>query len=244
VPITKASVARSRKRLLAAWFKRTGRTLPKGFAAWTPTFGSSAKTAMMIANRALLPGMDAERWTATLTRKLQTDHVAPGPAALVVARAFLGPIETEGNNKGPLVRRVQSSTDLAPGNWPYCAAGVFHCLSVAGWAKAQEFRRNELEAWVPGWVMAARARRHGLRVMPQMDAKPGDLICFDWNGAGGSSVNYDHIGFVRTHPARGVIGTREFNTGPGMGGNQSDGDGCWDRTRSVNAGVLIIRVNP
>jgi hypothetical protein len=247
MPITQAAVARSRKRLLAAWFKRTHRTLPRGFAAWTPTFGSSAVTAMRIANKALLPALDPDRWTAALTRKLQTDSVAPGPAALKVASFFLGPIETEGNNRGPMVRRVQASTDLAPGPWPYCAAGVYYCLRQAGWVHATAFRTSTLEAWVPAWVSAARARQHGLKVIAQADAAPGDLVCFDWNGVGGTNTNFDHIGFVRGKPTGGAVGgvlpTREFNTGPGAGGNQSDGDGCWDRLRPVNPGVLIIRVS-
>ncbi len=242
MPITKAGVARSRKRLLQDWFKRTHRTLPKGFAAWTPNFGSSAITAMRIANKALLPAEDPDRWTAALTRKLQTDEVPPGPAALKVAGFFLGPIETEGNNQGPMVRRVQSATDLAPGPWPYCAAGVYYCLLHAGWESAQAFRKANLEAWVPAWVSAARARTHGLRVVAQDDAQPGDLVCFDWNGVGGTNTNFDHIGFIRTPPQKGFVGTREFNTGPGAGGNQSDGDGCWDRIRPLNAGVLVIRV--
>lgn len=243
MPITKAGVARSRKRLLKNWFDRTHRTLPKGFAAWTPNFGSSAITAMRVANKALLPGQNEDVWTGGLTRKLQTDGVAPGPAALKIAGFFVGPIETEGNNRGPMVRRVQASTDLAPGPWPYCAAGVYYCLSHTGWDQAAAFRHNNLEAWVPTWVSTARARAYGMRVVSHDDAQPGDLICFDWNGVGGKNTDFDHIGFVRTGAVKGFIGTREFNTGPGAGGNQSDGDGCWDRVRPLNAGVAIIRVS-
>lgn len=240
--ITQASVARNRKKLLKAWFERTNRTLPRGFAAWTPNFGASAKTAMRIANAALLPGQPPTVWTAALTRRLETDSLPVGVAALKVASFFLGPIETEGNNRGPMVRRVQSSTDLAPGAWPYCAAGVYHCLTTAGWAHAATFRSAELEAWVPTWVSAARRARYGLRLVAVSQAKAGDLVCFDWNGAGGDPVNFDHIGFVRGPAANGLLPTLEFNTGPGAGGNQSDGDGCWERVRRVDGGVLTIRV--
>jgi hypothetical protein len=95
---------------------------------------------------------------------------------------------------------------------------------------------------VPGWVSAAKRGRHGLSVVHQSQARRGDIVCFDWSGVGGDSLAYDHIGFVRGAAVNGWLPTREFNTGPGAGGNQSDGDGCWDRVRQVNAGVLIIRV--
>lgn len=237
--LTQGDIAVARKGLLRDYYDVSGWQVPKGFGSLSARFGPVAVNMMRRVNKKELPGRDPDVWTKQLTKKIhQALQVDLTP--LQIARPFIGPIEI-GNNSGPLVVKVQLATDLPPGKWPYCAAGVSFCLSESDWKYWLEFKKNEPEAWVPGWVDAARAHKYGMTVLPNHMAAPNDLICFDWAGTGGNSANFDHIGLVRTKVVNSVVGTREFNTGPGAGGNQSDGDGCWDRFRPVNDGVLIIR---
>ena len=238
--LTQFDVAKSRKRLERDYYEVSGWEIPNGFGVNSPKFGSVAIRMMRRINIKEFPKNDPDVWTKELTQRI-LEKTRPPVTPLGVAKSFIGGIETLGNNKGPKVTQVQLATELPPGPWPYCAAGVGFCLRESGWNKWDEFLHAELEAWVPGWVDSARNGRHGLHVIERNLVLPNDLICFNWAGVAGPARDYDHIGLVRTKPTSNITGTREFNTGPGAGGNQSDGDGCWDRQRPYSDGDLYIR---
>lgn len=239
--LTQEDVAKSRKRMMREYYDVSGWVPPAGFGVNSPKFGTVAVKMLRRINKKEFPNLDPDVWNKGLTARIN-NKIRPPVTGLDIAKGFIGPIETKGNNLGPLVAKVQSATDLPPGPWPYCAAGVYFCLEEAEWKFEEAFRINELEAWVPGWTQAAMNQKYGMQIVPIQNAIPNDVIVFNWAGVRGPARDYDHIGFVRTKLlASGVIGTREFNTGPGAGGNQSDGDGCWDRWRPNNAGILILR---
>ncbi|WP_329544687.1 peptidoglycan-binding protein [Streptomyces sp. NBC_01356] len=64
--------------------------------------------------------------------------------------------------------------------------------------------------------------------------KVGDIVFYDWDGDGVA----DHVGIVEKASAAGAsIYTIEGNTSSGAAGSQSNGDGCYRRTRS-RSGVM------
>jgi peptidoglycan hydrolase-like protein with peptidoglycan-binding domain len=63
------------------------------------------------------------------------------------------------------------------------------------------------------------------------DARPGDVVFFDWQG-GQSAGGTDHVGFVESVLPDGRIQTIEGNTSGDSNGSQSDGGGVWRRVRS------------
>jgi hypothetical protein len=65
-------------------------------------------------------------------------------------------------------------------------------------------------------------------------AKAGDVVFFSWDGGPVA----DHVGLVRADsPAGASVSTIEANTSSGTAGSQSNGDGCYERTRS--RGVIL-----
>lgn len=243
--ITQASVARSRERLLVDFYRHKGWPIPGGFIGPDEHFGSVARRMMRRANLELAihpaGSLKNDTWTRELTQAMER-AIRPELTPLDVAHRFLGAIEV-GNNEGRLVELVQDHARPAVRRAPYCAAGVGYCYDVAGWPEWGTFADRELDAWVPEWVECARLRKYGLSIVSPANAAPNDAVAFDWSGQGGPAGVFDHIGLVRTRVIGNNVGTREFNTGPGPGGNQSDGDGCWDRVRPVGPGVVFIRCN-
>lgn len=152
-----------------------------------------------------------------------------------------GPLETFGNNAGPYVQQIQRlGSELAPGPWPWCAATVSWALRCAGWKSWAAFVKNEPEAWVPGWVEAARQGRYGLSVESWRAGRAGDLAAWRWD-----SDVHQHIGML-THRAgfrSGVALTVEGNTSSGSSGSQDDGGGLWRRERDVRPPHVVIRVS-
>ena len=57
---------------------------------------------------------------------------------------------------------------------------------------------------------------------------PGDLVFFDWTGAG----KPHHVGIVRAAFPNGSLQTVEGNTSSRIAGSQSDGDGVFVRIRT------------
>jgi len=104
---------------------------------------------------------------------------------------------------------------------PWCAIFVSWCYHVAG----SKFHY----AYVPYIVNDARRGVNGLQVT--RDPKPGDVVCFDWDGGVA-----DHVGLYRED---GSILTTEGNTGIG---NDSNGGEVMHRTRENSQVEAFVRV--
>ena len=155
-------------------------------------------------------------------------------------RIVEGPLEVFGNNIGPYVQQIQRlGSELAEGDWPWCAATVSWALRSAGWQHWRAFVKGEAEAWVPAWVDAARAGKYGMSIAPWYTARNGDAIAFQFD----DDAHHDHIGFVLARPSltSGIAPTIEGNTSRTNVGSQADGAGLWRRQREAKPPHIIIR---
>jgi peptidoglycan hydrolase-like protein with peptidoglycan-binding domain len=113
------------------------------------------------------------------------------------------------------------------GNVAWCARAVTKAYVLAGSKAFVKSRRYE---YVPTIVGDARAGRNNLTIT--LDPKPGDLVCFDWDGsnfAGGDN----HIGlFAAGTPSR-------FTTVEGNFGGKCD---RFDRTSKSAPRIVFIHV--
>ena len=111
---------------------------------------------------------------------------------------------------------------------PWCAMGATRALVEAG---SKAFARGQRYAYVPYIVHDATAGTNGLA--RTFDPKPGNLVCFDWDGDG----VFDHVELVDRPPtsvAGGVVFTTiGCNTSFDDAGDQSNGGACAARTRTV-----------
>lgn len=70
------------------------------------------------------------------------------------------------------------------------------CASFVSWAlKSAGDPTPFISASVGVWVDAARAGKSGLRIVSAAEARPGDLVAYDWNG-GGDFYGSSHIGLI------------------------------------------------
>lgn len=113
---------------------------------------------------------------------------------------------------------------------PYCAMFVSYCLNWAGIEAA-----GLPGAYVP-WILSANSDAG--RLVANEDARPGDLVMFDWQGDGVA----DHIGIVEeNHADEGWMQTIEGNTSSGSGGSQSNGGGVYRRARNYSSIIGVAR---
>ena len=114
--------------------------------------------------------------------------------------------------------------------------GVPYCAMFVAWVLAQANQS------CPGMPTAAcvtalnGARNAGIIRSNKKDARPGDLVLFDWDGG-----LPDHIGIVEVNKGS-YIQTIEGNTSSGNSGSQSNGGGVYRRTRSWSTVHSIIAV--
>ena len=113
---------------------------------------------------------------------------------------------------------------------PWCAMFVTWCY-VSG-AKSKAFVNKSRYAYVPYIVGDARAGRNGLSVT--RDPKPGDVVCFDWEGNG----VHDHVGLFKAGNAKSFT-TIEGNTAVG---NDSNGGAVMERSRNASSRPVFVRV--
>jgi hypothetical protein len=125
---------------------------------------------------------------------------------LDVAESQVGVHEIAGANTGPEVDRYLASAGAAPGN-PWCASFVRwalersgHQLGGGGWAA------------VSTWVSAAQQHAHGLALVSAQDARPGDLVAYDWGG-GSDFAGDGHIGILASDVDGGAFSAVEGNAG-------------------------------
>lgn len=113
---------------------------------------------------------------------------------------------------------------------PWCAMFVTWCYGTG--AKSKTFVKASRYAYVPYIVADARAGRNGLSVT--RDPKPGDIVCFDWQGDG----VHDHVGLFKSGNATRFT-TIEGNTAVG---NDSNGGEVMERSRTASSRPVFVRV--
>ena len=112
-------------------------------------------------------------------------------------------------------RWYEKEIDRNPGNYDFGANGVAFCAMFASWVLAQAGAKctGFPNAYCP--TIVARARSAG-KALPASQAKPGDIVLFDWDGDGEA----DHVGFVERN-AGGRLYTVEGNTNNGKVARQN-----------------------
>lgn len=116
----------------------------------------------------------------------------------------------------------------------YAQNGVPYCAMFASWVLAQA---KQSCAGFPGAycpTMLAAARRAGLAVAYK-DARPGDIVFFDWDGG-----VTDHVGFVELNKGS-YYQTIEGNTSSGVSGSQDNGGVVARRTRALSSVCGVVR---
>ncbi|QXC61374.1 CHAP domain-containing protein [Aquihabitans sp. G128] len=130
-----------------------------------------------------------------------------GRKALAIGRKEVGVHETS-DNWSTRIGVYQKTTGAYRQAW---------CASFVNWAlrRAGKTVPGGLSlAGVSTWVGLARQKRSGLRLVSAADARPGDLVAYDWGG--GTDFGSDgHIGIVATSPKGGRWTALEGNTSAG-----------------------------
>lgn len=148
--------------------------------------------------------------------------------ALNTARSYLG-FREGANNQNPFWAWPPYYRWLA--NASYCASAQ----SFVGWKGGGQTGLNAIGGGhynCAEWV--SWGKRHGrFHAAPQR----GDLVMYDWTGRKSYA---EHVGIVESYRP-GYVTAIEFNTLSGTGGNQSDGGGCYRRSRNVKWVVGYVR---
>jgi hypothetical protein len=115
-------------------------------------------------------------------------------------------------------------------NAPYCAMGVSWCFAQVGLSHliaAQTIKGFSFNPSALHWFQAQRM------VVNKMQALPGDLVFFDWNGDG----VVDHVELIEAASVGGLT-TIGFNTG---NPNDPTQEGCWRLHRNYLFVMAIVR---
>lgn len=147
---------------------------------------------------------------------------------------LIGASETDGPNRGPVVDKIEAA-DTLPGN------GYSWCQSTQNYAWLQANGELLAGGTASVWAFTKWCRDRGYEV-----ARPFkyDHVTYDFGeGSGGP---FDHVGQIekvlRLGPVM-VIRTIEGNTSDTDGGSQSNGGGCYRKTRTVlRSRVAFFRV--
>src|SRR6185436_19254895 len=128
-----------------------------------------------------------------------------GAAALETAKAELAKgVHEEGVNTGAEVDQYLKAADVGPGN-PWCT-------SFVTWALEQNGHKMEGSGWaaVQTWVRNAEAGNNNLEIVSAEDARPGDIVAYDWGGQEDFASD-GHIGFVASDVKGGKFTALEGN---------------------------------
>ena len=149
-----------------------------------------------------------------------------GAAALRIAQTQRGVRETGGANTGPQVDEYLAAAGVPPGN-PWCASFLTWALGKAG-------HKMPGGGWaaVATWVRNAEQGSNGLRVVSAADARPGDIVAYDFGGQSDFGAD-GHIGFLGSTVTDGRFTALE--------GNNADAVNVVPR-RVGDANTVFIRV--
>ena len=220
-----------RKKRLKAYATSHGIPVPKGFRI-NPYAGSAFRELVKRVQRHLYGESGVSgKWNGGLDAAI-APKLSIQQKVVRIAKAEIGvKEEPAGSNSGPRVREYQNTTVLAgTTGWPWCGAFTNFC-----YAKAGRPLKGFNQAYVPDYVATAKRNEDGLRIVSTGSVKPGDLVCFDWDGGVA-----DHIGVVETPPSRsGLFTAIEGNT---SFSNNSNGGQVMRRERHVSQVECFIRV--
>ena len=147
-----------------------------------------AGPASAVASAATTPAVVADAATATAG-----GSSGLGASALEVAKGELAKgVHEEGVNTGKDVDKYLAAAGVGPGN-PWCASFVTWSLEQAG-------HKMDGGGWagVQTWVRAAEAKTHDLQIVDAADARPGDIVVYDWGGQEDFGAD-GHIGFLASN---------------------------------------------
>lgn len=143
----------------------------------------------------------------------ETQSVPETLARIAELETEKGIIEQGGNNRGPRIVEYQTTTWLAPGPWPWCAALVCWCiyetirtlaLNPKTWKRPRTAGAYDFENWAQG--LHPHGPNSGWTLMSRKTTpRRGDIVTFTWS----------HIGIVLDYDAkRQMLTTAEGNTFP------------------------------
>jgi peptidoglycan hydrolase-like protein with peptidoglycan-binding domain len=189
-----------------------------GYAKPVQTFGTDLEKLLLGRTQ---PSPAAKQRIARRKKKAQTKPL--GQTALAQMEKFVGLTEDPpGSNRVPEINRWWGGGDVA-----WCARTVSKAYVSAG---SKAFVRGRNYQYVPTLVGDARAGRNGLTVT--LDPKPGDLVCFDWDGSNFRTGD-NHVGMFKA-------GTRQrFKT---IEGNVESRCDYHDRTSGSAKNVVFVHV--
>src|SRR3954467_12771602 len=121
-----------------------------------------------------------------------------------MAESQRGDPEIGGAKVGPQVNQYLAAAGVSPGN-PWCASFVTWSLEHAG-------HKMPGSGWaaVSPWVQNAQQHQNGLQIVPPDQARPGDIVAYDWGG--GTDFSADgHIGFLPSTVHNGQFNALEGN---------------------------------
>ena len=95
---------------------------------------------------------------------------------------------------------------------------------------------SKLVLYVPQIYAYAQSGMFGLKLVGRDQARPGDLVVFNWDGG-----VPDHIGRMIAKKDSNTLLTVEGNTSPSAAGSQNNGDGVFMRIRYYNTVYGFIR---
>lgn len=133
-----------------------------------------------------------------------------------------------GTKYGRWYAEKTNSSYFAQNNVPFCAMGVSWVFDQAGQS-------------MPGLPTAScavirNANRGTSRDISKKNAKPGDIILFDWDGDGAP----DHVGIVELNKGS-YVQTIEFNTSNSAAGSQGNGGWVARKTRAWSTVYAVYR---
>ena len=161
--------------------------------------------------------LDASHFYRDFPAEIKSASAKKGTAekVLEVARTQLG--ITDGTKYGKWYER---NVDGNAANYDFSAKGVAWCAMFTSWVFSQAGATcaGLPGAYCPAMLQAATVK--GRAIAPK-NAKPGDVIYFDWDGG-----VVDHVGIVESnHPNQGFMMTIEGNTDNGIVARKKRGYG-------------------
>jgi peptidoglycan hydrolase-like protein with peptidoglycan-binding domain len=188
-----------------------------GYAKPTQTFGTDLEKLLLGRTQ---PSPAAKQRIAG-RKKAQANPLSQN--ALAQMEKFVGLAEEPaGSNRVPEINSWWGG-----GNVAWCARCVSKAYVTAG---SKAFVRGRNYEYVPTLVGDARAGRNGLTVT--LDPKPGDLVCFDWDGSNFHSGD-NHVGMFKSG------NKQRFKT---IEGNVDSCCGYQDRTAGSAKHVVFVHV--
>jgi peptidoglycan hydrolase-like protein with peptidoglycan-binding domain len=157
------------------------------------------------------------------------------PAIKAVCDTWAGRTERPANSN-----HIFIWDDLKKAGYPdfngsaYCAAGI-----VDEDLKAKTpIIEVQSPFYCPSRVQYYRA--HGLWVAGHQDIEPGDEVFYGWTAQAIQAGLAEHVERAIGRPGKVTVKTFGCNTSSGTTGSQSNGDGCFYRSRNLDATILGV----